>query len=118
MGKFQDLLSKEGETVSHYVHSFETSRNTTTNLKVSKWAASVNIKACVRSQSKLSDHKDAGLHFLDHIVLLTETVMNPLDVAKWNSKYYDVLLVEGQFWKGILQYYKITCEERLEFLGA
>lgn len=118
MGKFDDLLTKEGETVGHYVHSFETSRNSTTNLKVSKWAASVDIKASVRSQSKISDPKDMGLHFLDTVVLLTKTTMAPLDVAKWNNKYYDVLVREEQYWKGVLQYYKVTCQERLEFLGA
>jgi hypothetical protein len=118
MGKFDDLLNKEGETVARYVHSWETSRNSTTNLKVSQWAASSNIKACVRSQSKTVDHKDVGYHFLDTIILLTKTALLKKDVMKWNEKYYDVLVVEGQFWKGVLQYYKATCQERLEFLGA
>lgn len=118
LGKFDDLLSKEGETVAHYVHSWESSRDTTTNLKVSKWAASVNIKACVRSQSKLPDHKEVGYHFLDSIVLLTKTNIQSLDIVKWNNKYYDVTNNDAQYWKGVLQYYKITCQERLEFLGA
>jgi hypothetical protein len=118
LGKFDDLLSKEGETVSRYVHSWETSRNSTTNLKVSKWASSADITACVRSQAKTSDHKEVGLNFLDSVILLTKTALVALDVMKWNNKYYDVILVEGQFWKGILQYYKVTCQERLEFLGS
>ena len=117
MGKFDDLLSKEGETVARYVHSWA-ARNSTTNLKVSQWAASVDIKACVRSQAMTSDHKESGLNFLDSIILLTKTALVALDVVKWNNKYYDIILVEGQFWKGILQYYKVTCQERLEFLGS
>lgn len=117
LGKFDDLLSKEGETVSHYVHSLESSRNSTTNLKVSKWAAAVNVTAVVRSQMKTSDILDVAVHSQDSISIMTKTAVARMDVIKWNNKYYDVINVEEQYWKNVLQYYKAICYERLEFLG-
>ena len=115
---FDQLIAKEGETVSHYVHSFESSRNSTTNLKVSKWAAAANLTVVVRSQGKVGGPRVEGLTFLDTIIILTKTAVIPLSVIKWKDRYYDILIVDEQYWKSNLQYYKATCQERLEFLGS
>jgi hypothetical protein len=116
--KFEDLLTKEGETLSYYAHSFESSRNSTTNLKVSNWAAATNITAVVRSQGKVDNPKDVALNETDMIVILTTTAITKLSVVKFQNGYYDLLFVEEQFWKGTRQYFKATCMRRLEFLGA
>jgi len=112
--KFQQVISKEGETINHYVHSFESSRNSTTNLKVSKWAAAVEITAVV---PRFIEEKDFGAHGVEYLLLLTETAVVRLDVIKWQDRYFDVALVENVYWKGALQYYKCHCYERVEFLG-
>lgn len=116
-GKFDDTLNKEGETLSYYAHSFEDSRNSTTNLKVSKWAVAVDLKAVVRSQPKMDSPKDLGLNETDTILILTTTAIAKLSVVKYQNKYFDILIVDEQFWKGTRQYYKGLCQRRLEFLG-
>jgi len=117
MGYFDDLISKEGETVSHYVHSWETSRDSTTNLKESKWATAVNITVVVRSQPSFVEERELGLHKIDTILILTKTAVVNLDVIKWNNKYFSVIMVEPIYWKSTIQYYRCTCQERLEFIG-
>jgi len=63
MGYFDDLISKEGETVQRYVHSLG-SRNSTTNLKVSQWAAAVDITVVVRSQPSFIEEKEEGVQLI------------------------------------------------------
>ena len=58
-----------------------------------------------------------GAYENDYLLILTKTAVVRLDVLKWQDKYYDVLLVEEMYWKGIIQYYKCHCNQRLEFLG-
>lgn len=114
---FDSLISKEGESLSHYVHSFESSRDSTTNLKVSKWATAVNITAVVRSQPSIVNETDLGVYEVEVILVLTETGVARFDVLKWNDKYWDVLYSEEVFMKGTRQYYKCTAQRRIEFLG-
>jgi len=114
---FTDLLSKEGEDISHYVHSWESSRNSTTNLKVSKWATATTVSVVVRSQPSFVEEREEGVHKLDIILVLTITSLSRLDVIKWQNKYYDILMVEEVFFRGTREYYKATCQERLEFIG-
>jgi len=117
MGYFDSLLSKEGENISHYVHSWETSRNSTTNLKESKWAAAVTVNVVVRSQPSITEQKEEGLVQPEIILVLTTTEVIKLDVILWKEKYFDVTMVEEVYWKGTRQYYRARCIERLEFLG-
>lgn len=117
MAYFNQLVSKSGETVSHYVHSWETSRDSTTNRKVSKWATAVEITAVVRSQPSMLAEIEAGVHETDYILILTKTAVVRLDVMGWKSKYYDVTFTEEMYWQGTIQYYKCHCIQRLEFLG-
>lgn len=114
---FDSLIAKEGEAVTWYVHSFETSRDATTNLRESKWTSGVSIIAVVRSQPKVISQIELGLVDLEVIILLTKTQLASLDIVKWNGHYFDVLAVEETFFRGKSQYYKATCSERLEFLG-
>lgn len=114
---FDEMIRKEGETVQHYVHSFEASRDGITNLKESQWAAAVNITAIVRSQPKTVEYTSTGIKSLTTIVVLTKTAVANEDVLKWNSKYFDVVQVEEVFFRNTRQYYKATCVERVEFIG-
>jgi len=114
---FDQLISKDGETISHYVHSFETDRDGTTNLKESKWAAAVSISGVVRTQPKVTEQTELGIMELESIIVLTKTAAVQEDVLKWNNKYFDVTGVEEVFFKGASQYYKATCLQRMEFLG-
>ena len=118
MGYFDELISKQGETISRYVHSFETSRDSTTNLKVSKWAAAVNVTAVIRSQPAFIDEREEGVHKLEAITVLTKTALAKWDIVKWQDKYFDVVMVEPVYWGSTLQYYKCACQERVEFLGS
>ena len=120
MGNYDQVIDKEGETLEHYVHSFESSRDATTNLKESKWATAVNITAIVRSQPSSSDFTGLGTVQVDVIIILTKTDTVPAkhDVVKWNSEYYDVILVEPIFFRKAVNYYKSTCQRRIEFLGS
>jgi len=111
------MLMLVNENISHYVHSFETSRNSTTNLKVSKWAAATTVSVVVRSQPSFVDVSEVGLHKSEVILVLTTTAVSMLDVILWQEKYYDVMIVEEVYWKGTRQYYRCTCQERLEFIG-
>jgi len=117
MSHFKQLISKEGETINHYVHSFETSRDSTTNLKESLWAAAVSITGIVRTQPKTSERTELGIKDLETIVILSETSMAEEDVMGWSSKYYDVMTVEEVFFRKARNYYKATCLQRVEFLG-
>jgi hypothetical protein len=117
MAKFSNLISKEGETISHYVHSFESSRDSVTNLKESKWAAATNITAIVRSQPEALTETPMGVYEAESIVILTETAIAEHDVIKWNNKYYDIVMVEEMWFRKALDYYKGTCVRRIEFLG-
>jgi len=114
------MIDKEGETIEHYVHSFESSRDSTTNLKESQWAAASEVTAIVRSQPSGVNPTEIGTHQVDIIVVLTKTTTVPAkhDVVKWNSVYYDVIMVEPIFFRKTVNYYKSTCQRRVEFLGA
>ena len=118
MSYFDQLIQKEGESLSLYVHSWESSRNSTTNRKVSKWAAAVNIVGTVRSQPSSIDEGEVGVREMDYILVLTKTVVVRLDVIGWKNKFYDVTLTEEIYWKGTIQYYKCHCIQRIEFLGT
>jgi len=117
---YDQVIDKEGESISHYVHSFETSRDSTTNLKESLWAAATSITAIVRSQPSDIDFDKAGTKQTDIIVILTKTTTVPAkhDIVLWNSGYYDVLMVEPIFFRKTVNYYKSTCQRRVEFLGS
>lgn len=117
MGKFTELIAKEGETISLYVHSFESSRDSVTNLKESKWVAATDITAIVRSQPSNKVEEKYGTYDNETIVILTETAVAQYDVVKWNVQFFDVVLVEEIFWHGTRDYYKATCKRRIEFLG-
>jgi len=116
MGYFDNLISKEKESVSQYVHSFG-SRNSTTNLKVSQWAAATSIDVVVRSQPSIVEEREEGIVKFEVILILTKTAVAMKDVILWNSKYYSVTMVEPIYWKSTIQYYRCTCQEMLEFLG-
>jgi len=118
MTYFQELISKEGETLQLYVHTFETSRDATTNLKESQWAAATNITAIVRSQPETLSETSVGLHEAEVILILTTTAITEHSVIKWQSKYYDIIMVEDMYFRKTLDYYKGTCMRRVEFLGA
>ena len=118
MSYFDQMIEKEGEALTHYVHSWESSRNSTTNRKVSKWATAVNITGTVRSQQSSIDEGEVGVRETDYILILTKTAVVRLDVLGWKSKFYDVTLTEEIYWKGIIQYYKCHCIQRIEFLGS
>lgn len=115
---YDQVIDKEGEEISHYVHSFESSRDSTTNLKESLWAAAVTITAIVRSQPSSIDFDRVGTKQTDMIVILTKTDVVPVkhDVILWNSDYYDVITVEPIFFRKSVNYYKSTCMRRIEFL--
>jgi len=115
---FDQLISKDGETIEHYVHSFETNRDSTTNLKESKWATASEITAVVRTQPKITSYTELGIVELESIIIMTKTAVAQEDVVKWNSKYFDVLGVEEVFFRKSRNYYKATCLQRVEFLGA
>ena len=100
------------------MHSWETSRNSTTNLKVSKWAAATTISVVVRSQPAIVIESEAGRSKIDTLLILTTTEVSMLDVIEWQSKFYDVIMVEEVYFRSTLEYYKCTCQERLEFLGS
>ena len=117
MTKFKQEIFKYGETVSHYAFSLG-SRNSTTNRKVGQWATATNITAIVRSQPSSSEEKNEGANTMENLILLTETSVPKYSVEKWKDKYYDVILVEEVYWNKTLDYYKLTCVRRLEFLGA
>jgi len=114
---FDQLISKEGETISRYVHSFESNRDSTTNLKESQWAAAVDITCVVRTQPKVTEQTELGILELESIVVLTKTAVAQEDVLKWNNKYFDVIGMEEVFFRKVSQYYKVTCIQRMEFLG-
>lgn len=118
MGKFTELISKEGETVQLYSHSFEASRNGTTKLKESKWAASTDITAIVRSQPETLAEMGVGLYEAETILILTTTAIAEHGVIKWQDKYYDIVMVEDMYFRKALDYYKGTCLRRIEFMGS
>ena len=118
MGYFSEMISKEGETVSRYVHSFESSRDGTTNLKESQWAAATNITAIVRSQPESTVETALGIVEGETIVILTTTQVAENDVIKWQNKYFDVIMVEDMYFRKVLDYYKVTAVRRIEFLGV
>jgi len=119
LSHFDEMLRKgQSETIQHYVHSFESSRDSTTNLKESQWAAAVDITAVVRSQPLTVEYSELGIKDLEVIVVLTKTTIAEEDVLKWSSKYFDVTMVEEAFFRGERNYYKATCFQRVEFLGA
>ena len=93
------------------------SRNSTTNLKVSQWAAAADTVVVVRSQPSMVEEREEGLFKFEVILILTKTAVGMLDVILWNSKYYSVTMVDPVYWKSTIQYYKCTCQERLEFIG-
>lgn len=117
---FKQVIAKEGETISYYAHSWESSRDSTTNLKESKWATATNITAVVRSQPSILNEKESGVYEVEYLLILTDpdTALTRLSVIKWQNKYYDIVLVEEIYHKGSLDYYKAHCYERMEFLGA
>ncbi len=121
MSYFSDTISKQGENLSYYAHSYESSRNSTTNLKVSLYAAATTIVGVVRSQPNTITYGESGVFELEIILVLTKTAVAEKDVIKWNNRYYDVELVEDVYWNkrgsSTLQYYKCRCVERIEFLG-
>ena len=112
------MISKEGETISRYVHSFESSRDGTTNLKESQWAAAVNITAIVRSQPEATVETALGIVEGETIVILTTTQVVENDVIKWQDKYFDVVMVEDMYFRAKLEHYKCTAVRRIEFLGS
>ena len=118
MTYFQELISKEGENISRYVHSFESSRDGTTNLKESQWAAAASITAVVRSQPEATVETPLGLVEGETIVILTTTQVAEHDVIKWQDKYFDIVMVEDMYFRKTLDYYKATCVRRIEFLGV
>ena len=118
MTYFQELINKEGETLQRYVHTFESSRDSVTNLKESQYAAAVNITAIVRSQPENTLEVALGIVEGEAIVILTTTQVAENDVIKWQNKYWDVLMVEDMYFRKSLDYYKCTCVRRIEFLGA
>lgn len=114
---FDSLIEKEGETVSYYAHSFAGSRNSITNLKVSQWAAASDTTVVVRSQPSMVEQREEGLLKFEVILILTKTAVAMKDVILWNSKYYEVIMVEPVYWKSTIQYYRCRCQECLEWLG-
>jgi len=118
MTYFTELISKEGETVSHYVHSFESSRDGTTNLKESQWAAAVDLKVQIRSQPEALAEMGIGVYEGEVIVVLSATAISEHDIIKWQNKYFDVLMVEDMYFRKQLDYYKCTCQKRVEFIGS
>ena len=115
---FSDLIAKEGEIVSYYAHSFSSSRNSTTNLKTSEWAAAANKTVVVRSQPVMFSQDKAGSNTSEEIVILCASELTPLSVVKWGSKYFDIVTSEPVYWKGVQQYFRCLCRRRLEFIGA
>jgi len=118
MGKFSQLIEKEGETISLYVHSFESSRDGTTNLKESKWATATSITAIVRSQPEETVETALGLVEGESLVILTETQLAEHDVVKWQNRYFDIVKVEDMYFRATLEHYKCTAVRRIEFLGS
>jgi len=118
VSRFKQELAKLGETVSYYTHSFEDDRNSTTNRKVSKWAAATDITARVLTQPSSSEEKNEGANTTNSLVFLSDTAMTKYSVIKWANKYYDIILVEEVYWNKVREYYKVTTLQRLEFLGA
>jgi len=119
LSHFDEMLRKgQSETIQHYVHSFESSRDSITNLKESQWAEAVDITAVVRSQPLTVEYSELGIKDLEVIVVLTKSAVAEEDVLLWNSKYFDVIMVEEAFFRGERNYYKATCFQRVEFLGA
>ena len=118
MTYFTELIRKEGETVSHYIHSFESSRDSTTNLKESQWAAAVNLTVVIRSQPEALAEMGIGLYEGEVIVILASTAVSEHDIILWQSKYFDVVMVEDMYFRKELDYYKARCQRRVEFLGS
>lgn len=121
MGYFNSTITTQGENLSYYAHSYESSRNSVTNLKVSLYAAATTIVGVVRSQPNSITYGEDGVYELETILVLTKTVVTEKSVIKWNNKYYEVVLVEDVYWSKrgspTLQYYRCKCDERIEFLG-
>jgi len=117
VSKWKQELAKYGETISYYAHSLG-SRNSTTNRKVSQWAAATNITAMVRTQPSSVEEKNEGAHTNDTLFILTDTAITKYSVFSWNSKYYQIVMVEETYWNKALEYYKGTAIRMLEFLGA
>ena len=118
MTNFSQLISKEGEVIQLYVHSFEQNRDSVTNLKESQYAAAVNITAIVRSQPENTLEVALGIVEGEAIVILTTTQVAEYDVIKWQNKYFDVISVQDMYFRKTLDYYRCTCSRRIEFLGS
>jgi len=97
---WSQIEAKQGEDISHYVHSFEASRDSNTNLKLSSWASPVTIKAVVRSQPTTISVLPAGILETEVILILTDTSIAKRDRFSWNSKYWEALPVDQIFYKG------------------
>ena len=117
LGKFSQVISKEGEIEERYRHWFEDNRDATTNLKESKWTLAGDVTAIVRSQPESLSEMVLGLYEGEVIIILTETEVLERDIIKWQYKYYDVVMVEAMYFRKTLDYYKGTCIRRVEFLG-
>jgi len=103
------IQAKQGETISHYVHSFESSRDSNTNLKLSEWASPVNITAVVRSQPSTVSVISAGILETEVVLILSNTTLAKRDRFSWNSKYWEAVSIDDIFFKGTRQYYKARC---------
>jgi len=103
------IEAKQGEDISHYVHSFEDDRDSNTNLKLSEWASPTTIQAVVRSQPTTVSVIPAGILETEVILVLTNTSIANRDRFLWNSEYWEALQVDQIFYKGTRQYYKARC---------
>jgi len=112
---WSQIQSKQGEAINHYVHSFEDTRDSDTNLKLSSWASPVSINAVVRSQPTSVVVIPAGILETEVILVLFNTALAKRDRFSWNSKYWEALQVDEVFFKGELQYYKATCTRVIEW---
>jgi len=103
------IEAKQGESISHYVHSFAESRDSNTNLKLSSWASPTEIRAAVRSQPTTISVLPIGILEIEVILILTDTAIAKRDRFLWNSEYWEALQVDQIFYKGTRQYYKARC---------
>lgn len=108
------IQAKQGETISHYVHSFG-SADATTKIKPSTWASPVDLTAAVRSQPGAVEVISAGLLEKEVIVVLTNTTVAKRDRFLWNSKYWEAVTMDEVYFKGTKQYNKCTCVEVVEW---
>jgi len=108
------IEAKQGETISRYVHSFGTA-DSVTKLKPSTWAAPTTIRAAVRSQPGAVELISAGIFEKEVIVVLTDTTVSKRDRFAWNSKYWEVVVLDEVWFKGTKQYYKCTCVEVVQW---